>query len=196
MLPQSHIVIATHLYESIKKNFNVELDKKNLVYGSIKPDIPLHLAGLKHFKPQSFNHICNEIYQLSQLTLADNKEHIKLFSKKIGIVTHYVADYFCVPHNDRKTYKSHFLNHLQYENNLHKFYQSYQKNTNITSTDFNIDNRTSYSIQSLLDTLHSIYSLKEESFVNDFESSMEATNLVASYIVYHTTINNYHNVAA
>lgn len=196
MLPQSHIVIATHLYESIKTKFGVELDKKSLVYGSIKPDIPLHLAGLKHFKPQSFNHICDEIYQLSQLSLVNNKEHIKLISKQIGIVTHYVADYFCVPHNDRRTYKNHFLNHIQYENNLHKLYTSNQEKTITANNDFNIDNRTSYNIKSLLDNLHSIYSLKEESFINDFKSSIEATSLVASYIIHHTTSHNYPTHAA
>lgn len=175
----------------------MELDKKNLIYGSIKPDIPLHLSGLKHFKPQSFNYICSQIHQLSQLTLINNKEHIGLVSKQIGIVTHYVADYFCVPHNDRNTYKNHFINHFQYEKKLHKFYkESYESKFNICKNDFNIQNQTPHSITSLLDKMHSIYSQKEESLINDMESSINATLAVSFYIIYHASINNYNNIVA
>lgn len=196
MLPQSHIIIATHLHKSIKNRFNIELDKRSLIYGSIKPDIPLTLTGLKHFKPQSFNYICNEIHRLSLLKLMNNKKCISLLSKQIGITTHYVADYFCIPHNDREKYKNHFLDHLQYEKNLHELYKFLPENIEATKTDFNIENKTSHSIKALLDKLHYIYTLKGESLTNDMESSIEAANIVASYIIYHNTINNYHIHAA
>ncbi|SDK77425.1 zinc dependent phospholipase C family protein [Natronincola ferrireducens] len=190
MLPQSHIIIATHLHEAIKEKFLVDLDRKNLIYGSIKPDIPLHLSGIRHFKPQSFQYICDKIQNLSQYPLTNNKEHIKFLSTQIGIVTHFIADYFCVPHNDRKTYKNHFISHVAYESNLHQQYKKYNEKINIAKSLFNIDNKTPHSIKSLVDDLHNKYSNKSESYKNDLISSMEASMVVGLYIVYHNIMNN------
>ncbi|AOY76449.1 zinc dependent phospholipase C family protein [Clostridium formicaceticum] len=196
MLPQSHVIIAKHLHKSIKEKFNVSLDRGSLIYGSVKPDIPFHLKGLRHFKPQSFDYICREIQQLSQYTLHHNKQHIKLLSTEIGIVTHFISDYFCVPHNDRKTYKNHFLEHLAYENNLHQQYKTYSKKIEVSNSFFNIDNTTTDSIQSLIDRLHEIYTLKKESYLNDLESSLQASTAVAFYIIYHNKINGKNTRAA
>lgn len=169
---------------------------KNLIYGSIKPDIPLHFKGLKHFKPQSYEYITDEIYRLGKLSLCNNTEQIKLLSKQIGIVTHYIADYFCVPHNDRATYKNNFLNHLAYESNLHKLYKTYNNKIDVPKSYFNIENTTSHPIKSLVDTLHGTYSLKNESLKNDLESSIEAVVIVGLYIVYHNIINCTYDIAA
>lgn len=191
MLPQSHIIIATHIHRNVKEKFNIELDKTSLIYGSIKPDIPFHSSGLPHFKPDSFNVICNQIHQLAQSNLIYNKEFIEIFSKQIGIITHYIADYFCVPHNDRKKYKDHFISHLQYENNLHKLYKSSNVIPVIKNTDFNMENQNINTIKSIINTLHKIYNVKNSSLMNDFESSIEATNIITSYIIFHATIHEF-----
>ncbi|MCC5909325.1 MAG: zinc dependent phospholipase C family protein [Clostridiaceae bacterium] len=190
MLPQSHVIIAEHLHQSIKEILNVELHKGSLIYGSIKPDIPLNLAGIRHFKPQSFDFIGNEIHQLSQYPLIDNKEYIKWLSKEIGIVTHFIADYFCVPHNDRKTYKNHFVDHILYEKNLHNQYKTYNNKIEITKGFFNVENNTCDTIKKVIDELHHLYSLRGESLINDLKTSIKASSIVGLFIVYHNIINN------
>lgn len=196
LLPQSHIIIATQIYKNIDKKLNIKLDKTQLIYGSVKPDIPLYLSGIPHFKPQSFNYICNRIHELSLQPLFNNREFIKYLSREIGIVTHYIADYFCVPHNDRSTYKNHFLNHFTYESNLHREYKSHIDSIDISRNLFHLDNNSLHSIKSLIDDLHDIYKSKGESFKNDVVSSIEACVLVGLHIIYNSKSNLKYSLAA
>ncbi|NLM03827.1 MAG: zinc dependent phospholipase C family protein [Clostridiales bacterium] len=196
MLPQSHIIIAKQIYKHIDKKLNVQLDKKSLIYGSIKPDIPFNSSGVPHFKPDSFDYISNKIYELSLQPLSNNTEFIKYISRNIGIVTHYIADYFCVPHNDRKYYKKHIINHFNYEAYLHKEYMVHMKNVNISNKLFNLDSHNLHSIKSLIDDLHNIYTSKGESFKNDIVSSIEAAVTTGLLIIYNSKYKLEYSVAA
>lgn len=51
MLPQTHKIISEHVYNNIKETFNVKLNKRSLIYGSIKPDIAYSLVKLDHLSP-------------------------------------------------------------------------------------------------------------------------------------------------
>ena len=93
MLPQTHKIISEHVYDNIKNTFNVDLNKRSLIYGSIKPDIAYSLVKLDHFKPQSFDFICDEINKLSNYDFELNKEFIKFLSRRIGVVTHFISDF-------------------------------------------------------------------------------------------------------
>lgn len=196
LLPQSHIVIARQIYKNIDEKLNVKLDKNNLIYGSIKPDLPLHSSGIPHFKPQSFNYICNKIHELSLQPLCNNREFIKYISRQIGIVTHYIADYFCVPHNDRVTYKKHFLDHISYEASLHKEYKYHINSIDISKGLFKLDNTNLHSIKSLIDELHGIYRAKGESLKNDLESSIEASIITGLLIIHNSKSNLEYSIAA
>jgi len=162
------------------------LNKNSLVYGSIKPDIAPSLAKLDHFKPQSFDLIMNEIHRLSQMSFANNKEFIKNFSTQIGVVTHFIADFFCVPHNDRVKYrKATFISHMIYENNLHKIFRDFDGKVSALKEDFTVDNYSAHIIKCAIDQLHQKYNARDESFMNDLTSSLEATSAVGLYIVRH-----------
>ncbi len=185
MLPQSHMIMAGIIYENIRRKFNLNLNKMNLTYGSVIPDIPFQLSGLPHFKPESFDIICNKIHQLSQADFTKDKNSLKILSRDIGIVTHYIADYFCVPHNDRQRFKDDFISHIQYENNLHKLYKTRDPRVFIKKPSFNAQNNSANDIMSILNRLHFTYLSREPSLMNDFKSSIHATNLVAFYIIFH-----------
>lgn len=183
MLPQTHAIIASIIYEDVLKDHKIKLNKNNLIYGSIKPDIYSGLPKLKHFKPQSFSTICGEISNLSGGKVADNRAAVANVSKQIGIVTHYVADYFCAPHNDRLTYKHHIINHIKYENNLHQVFEDTiigQKSIMPTSW---MDFSRPEQVMNYLDELHKFYEDRNESFLNDLNGSLQATRSVASMIV-------------
>ncbi|MBM7616382.1 zinc dependent phospholipase C family protein [Alkaliphilus hydrothermalis] len=186
MFPHTHKIISEHLHESIVNTLGVELNKNSLIYGSIKPDIAPSLAKLDHFKPQSFELIMNEIHRLSQTSFANNKEFIKNFSSQIGVVTHFIADFFCVPHNDRIKYrKATIVSHMIYENNLHKLFKDFDGKVIASQEDFTVDNYSAHIIKRAIEQLHQQYNSREESFMNDLTSSLEATSAVGLYIVRH-----------
>lgn len=188
LIPQTHVIIAKEIHQDVEKNLNIKLDKTQLIFGSVKPDIYSGLPKLKHFKPQSFDAICREIQKVSSVSLSDNRAHLAYISQKIGIITHYVADYFCVPHNDRKTYQDHFWDHLKYEGALHKSF----KNT-ISDRDHKvnlvqgIDFTKLNQVKRYLDALHQRYESQGENMENDIDSSLFAVKAVASMIVQHAT---------
>ena len=187
MIPQTHVIIANEIHTDVKQNLNVKLDKLQLVYGSIKPDLYSGFPKLKHFKPQSFDIICNEIKELSETAFIDNRAHLAYISQKIGIITHYVADYFCVPHNDRKTYKNHFWDHLKYERQLHVDFKQKSHEQKHTAVRLNgVDFTDLNQVKRFLDELHMKYESKPESFENDLDSSMFAVKAVTSLIVQHS----------
>ncbi len=183
MLPQTHMVIADHIYQNTEKSLGIKLNKSSLMYGSIKPDIAPNLLKLSHFKPQSLTLICKEIKELTEHAYADDLSYIKYISQQIGIINHFISDFFCVPHNDRKTYKNNFMEHMAYENTLHKKMKKYDKKiiTPKVSTDFiglSIDE-----IEELIENYHKNYSMNKESMLKDIEYSINVSSLVSVLIM-------------
>jgi hypothetical protein len=183
LLPQTHAIIAGIITDDVYQEHQVKLNKTHLLYGSIKPDLYSGFPKLKHFKPQSFNIICRDISTLSASKTEDNRAAVARLSQQIGVVTHYIADYFCVPHNDRKTYHNHIIDHIRYESKLHHMYLQtaipVQNSIALHKIDFTrVEMVTNY-----LDHLHGLYSNRSESLFNDFNSSMMASRIVASMIV-------------
>jgi hypothetical protein len=177
------MIIANVIYEDIRADHHIELNKTNLIYGSIKPDFYSGFPKLKHFKPQSFSTICGEISTLSGERVEDNRAAVASLSKHIGIVTHYVADYFCAPHNDRLTYQHHIIDHIKYENNLHQvFDQTALMQNKVMPTQW-LDFSKPEQVMNYLDELHKYYVEGHESFLNDLIGSLQATRAVASMIV-------------
>ncbi|MCK9267944.1 MAG: zinc dependent phospholipase C family protein [Alkaliphilus sp.] len=190
MLPQTHRIISEHVYNNIKNILGVNLNRRSLIYGSIKPDISYNLVKLEHFKPQSFNFICDEINRLSDYKFESNKEFIKFFSRHIGIVTHFISDFFCVPHNDRITYENNFIDHIKYEHRLHQLFKSFDSRIKVSKKHFNVNNGNSYSIKILVDALHLQYTQRGESLINDLYSSIYASSIVGLFIIYNALNNN------
>jgi hypothetical protein len=112
----SHLTIGNFIYKKISENFQVELDKKAFLYGCIKPDISITYSSIPHYMDKSFDFISNLITKLQSSNIPITKESMRLFSTELGVVTHYIADYFCLPHNDMVFYRT--LNHFVYEYNL------------------------------------------------------------------------------
>lgn len=183
MFPQSHAIIAGIIYEDVLKQHQIKLNKPQLIYGSIKPDLYSGIPKLKHFKPQSFSTICQEIAALSGQFTPDNKAAIAKLSQKIGVVTHYIADYFCVPHNDRATYQHHFIDHCHYEAKLHQMFKHTVTPQKTIRSHQWIDFSQFDLVTGYLDDLHAVYQSRSESFLNDLNSSVHAARSVGSMIV-------------
>ena len=116
MFLNSHVTIGNFIYDKISDNLHVDLDKRAFLYGCIKPDISLTYSSIPHYMDKSFDFISNLITKLQSSSIPTTKKSMRQFSTELGVVTHYIADYFCYPHNDPIFYRT--LNHFVYEYNL------------------------------------------------------------------------------
>ena len=55
--------------------------------------------------------------------LPESLNQVKFFSNELGVILHYLTDYFCSPHNDRLMDKmpAHFIYELNLDNELRKY---------------------------------------------------------------------------
>lgn len=176
LLPQSHVIIAQEIHRHISDIYGIELNKEQLILGSIMPDIYSGLPKLKHFKPQSLDIIGDKICYLSLRGFDYGR-----LSVDIGMVTHYVADYFCHPHNDRATYKGQFLKHILYEKELHQRYLDLPEIS--SGLDRGIDFTRHSQVVHYIDSMHHTYSARAQCYDNDVHHSVKASIAVASLIV-------------
>jgi len=117
MLTRSHLALGRLIIEQAQTQLGFNLSKLNFLYGCIKPDlIPCHI-NKPHKKEDSYNEIKWELERLCNFTIDSTKDS-RVFSQRLGIVTHYISDYFTLVHNNSAYYS--LLPHALYEGKLHK----------------------------------------------------------------------------
>ena len=166
MIIQTHKLIGENIYKSIKLNIGYKLDRKNIIIGSMLPDILPKYMRQKHFFSISYEYILDKIQELY------------MDSDKISIT----------PHNDRAYYKNHFMEHMQFESKLHVLFakEKNAKKIYIPTVDtFNYEN-----IKTLIDELHLSYEKRGVSYENDFVSTIEAVNLLSCILISHCLTKN------
>ncbi|MBE5962132.1 MAG: hypothetical protein E7256_12265 [Lachnospiraceae bacterium] len=114
MRKKSHIALAGYLMDSMMKEEIVKY-KKTFMFGSILPDIIPSFLTRKHTIDATFSILRNEIKKITDEY--DAMEGIgRYYVRHLGVVTHYVADYFTLPHN--KKFEGNLKDHCVYENEL------------------------------------------------------------------------------
>lgn len=108
----SHSTLAAIIQANIDKHLDYKLDLGQLRIGSIKPDFIPRLRSISHYKDVSFTFLKEEIRQLGSSAL--NAADTRSFSARVGVVLHYLADYFCFAHNNLRLIKNK-LEHFCYE---------------------------------------------------------------------------------
>lgn len=150
----THMGISLRLKRAIEKKLPVTLDTTGFIIGNIKPDISSHLINIPHYKKDSTEFIREEIRKLLNLKL---NKCTRLFSERLGIITHYLSDFFCHVHSEN--FDGGIWEHYIYEIQLSAY-------CNINSnaiTNFNYDkniimHQEFLSICNYIDELHQEYS--------------------------------------
>lgn len=98
MLTLTHIALAKNTLKFLKsKGFDI-LDEKSFIYGNIKPDNLFQKTPKIHLETESLPFVLNQIDTIIDWDIDDKK---KLFSLELGIICHFLCDYFCLPHFER-----------------------------------------------------------------------------------------------
>ena len=116
MFTQTHRLIGATIGMVIRSQYPDRLDEKAFQYGCMIPDYNLRLVAIPHYKNKSFEFITGMIQKAKSIpqTIIEKKR----FSAELGIITHYISDYFCQAHNYPEY--DNYLNHFVYEGKLYK----------------------------------------------------------------------------
>ncbi len=125
MFSSTHRLIAHQVHEAVVDIFGINLDYSYIRYGSIAPDIHIRMLVMSHRKEGSFSYLMKLIRKLLDKQIPLSKNGMRRYSYKLGVVTHFIADYFCMAHNERR-YKNP-MRHYLYERRL----AQYLRNKNI-----------------------------------------------------------------
>ncbi|NLX62561.1 MAG: zinc dependent phospholipase C family protein [Tissierellia bacterium] len=191
----THKIIASNIFENIYQIYGIELDKKRLLKGSVAPDILPKYRFHKHYKDESLNYIVNEIVKLIFISKAlDFNEKIdpirmKILSYNLGVISHYLSDFVCLPHAQRWTFYKNLMKHVNYETKLNEYapYHNFKKNI-ITVNDMDIFKTKKVRLKPILkDYIEEV--IKEHSFYAGFKGDLDfalSLSLKISYFVIDT----------
>lgn len=121
MKKKSHLSLSRYLIDSIQVE-DLQKYRKSFLFGSILPDCTPSFVTKRHTITGTFEILKEEIlaitedYDCSQGITSE-------FSRHLGIVTHYIADYFTFPHNS--LFNGSVKEHINYEFRLMDYFREY-----------------------------------------------------------------------
>ena len=178
MILNTHLIISNALIENLDSNKSFFLSEKNFIYGNIKPDMTSKYFFHKHYLKESFDMIINKIKSLCKLSLdfIEKNFSISKFSQELGVICHFLCDFFCVPHSKRWEFSHSLKKHVIYENQL----QTFAKKTDLSRLER--DSISQMGVEKFFDKLYEEY-VKKEDFKNDLFFSTYMCNSVIDYIL-------------
>ena len=87
------------------KGMGIQLHEGSFLFGNFFPDLIHSYFWCKHEYPVSRDYLHRKIEYL--------KKRPFFFSFQLGVLTHYISDYFCYPHS--RVYDKGILDHIRYE---------------------------------------------------------------------------------
>jgi hypothetical protein len=114
MRKKSHISLAKFLLNNMNVN-DLNEHKKAFYIGSILPDLKPSFLTQRHNIEGTFGILIEEIKKITVYYDID-KGITGYYARHLGIVTHYLADYFTFPHNS--IYQGSIRDHCKYEKEL------------------------------------------------------------------------------
>lgn len=195
IFPETHKVIATNIYDNVFNIYGLKLDKEKLLWGSVAPDLLPKYKFIRHYQDESINFVSKEIMKIIfvsrylELNKILDPIAIKILSKKVGIISHYLSDYVCLPHANRWTFADSMIKHIKYESSLNEYAPKHTFKKNVINVD-DIDIFDSSfmtlraKIKDYIETVVKEYSIKT-SFKNDLDFSL-SLNLKITYFIIDT----------
>lgn len=178
MMANTHIIMAKHIYSNLNLKEKRVVSYRNFLYGNIKPDMVSKYKLKKHYMDESFDMVMNKIKVLS--SLSDNEirklPEIVSFSQELGVVCHFLCDFFCIPHSERWEFKHSMNKHVKYEKDLSNFAKEFKLPRERAKV-FGF-----YNIEEFILRAHEFYR-EDSSFVNDLVFSSYVCNSVVDYII-------------
>lgn len=107
-----HLLIAHNVRKIAYKEIGAKLNLRGFLLGNILPDISKKYGEKPHYLKNSLEYV---LRSTSKLNNPDKNNNINSFdySRNIGVITHYLSDFFCFAHSEQ--YKDTIYKHHLYE---------------------------------------------------------------------------------
>ncbi|MGL4772386.1 MAG: zinc dependent phospholipase C family protein [Clostridium sp.] len=177
----THKAIATNIYYGLIENKEY-INKNRFIWGNLKPDGASKYKLKKHYIKESLPMIVEKIEYLSSLSEEDFRGNIsrEKFSSELGVVCHFLTDYFCIPHFERWEFKDSMKDHIFYEKRLAQISKIYVP---IRVKGVYIDD-----VENFIKELQVQYS-KKKSYIRDLDYAYFVCNSIVNYVVNAIKIN-------
>lgn len=170
----SHIYLSLVFKKAVENKLHVKLHTFHFIKGNLKPDFSLLLVKVPHYKIPTSEIVIKEMDKLIQHTANNCTTCTREFAERLGVITHYLSDFFCYAHSTRFT--GSLLDHYIYEKNLSRYRKTMKGKLmesigNTPYTEYNLDYQ---SMCSHLDRLHEKYCMKKPSYARDLIFTLRA----------------------
>lgn len=153
------------------------LDRMSFIYGNIKPDLEKELREKSHRYEDTIHYVMEKIQNLTDLELSKNE-----FSKELGVICHFISDFFCTYHK-KKYEKENIFKHLLYETKLHIYLKNKIKKRE-TFLFEKKDNEIIYDLRKMVIKMHEEYMSKEHTKDNDIIFALNCAMMISSKLEY------------
>lgn len=180
MLMNTHFQIAKSVLENMDEKKAILISEKNFVYGNVKPDAFSKYKLKKHYMEESFNMIIEKVKYLCSLTLESLSKvfSISRLSQELGVICHFLCDFFCVAHSERWEFKHSMNKHVIYEREL----AAKAKETDLVKIKGDGDIKEG-EFESFFKTLYSQYKSNGNYIENDLRFSTYICNSVTDFVL-------------
>jgi hypothetical protein len=170
----SHIYLSLIFKKAVENKLPIKLHTISFIKGNLKPDFSLLLIKVPHYKIPTSEIVKNEMDRLILHTANKYTTCTKEFTESLGVVTHYLSDFFCYAHSVRFT--GSVYDHVIYERNLSKYRGTMQAKImeSVGNVPYGNCHMDYQSICSLIDRLHTNYSKKRPSYARDLIFTLRA----------------------
>lgn len=179
MLINTHYIISKSILENLETHKSFFISEKNFIYGNIKPDISSKYVVKKHYLEESLDMILEKIKYLCQLTLDSLKKYFSIskLSQELGVICHFLCDFFCIPHSERWEFSHSMNRHVIYEKELNSFAKT------IDFSRYNLNHKINNNIEEFFHSIYSKYKSNEISYENDLIYSSQVCNTIINHIL-------------
>lgn len=193
MLMNTHFVIAKSVVDNIDQSKSFFISENNFIYGNIKPDAFSKYVLKKHYLEESLDMIVLKIKYLTSLTLDCISRYFSVskLSQELGVICHFLCDFFCVAHSQRWELKHSMSKHINYEKEL----ACVAKELDLSK--FKGDPITNNRFEDFFNNLYSEYKNRLD-YENDLLFSTYVCNSVVNYVldsILSNTVTSYNSIA-
>jgi hypothetical protein len=174
VIPGTHLLIARIVCEHVLKRTNFKLDYQAFAYGNIKPDLDNSCFNCWHTFEDSV-----DIVNAYTEELIKSKTSVKEFSEALGMICHFVCDYFCL-HHGRQYWKMDPVAHGIYEVKLHLRFLKLYRNENIK---ISYKCKGGESLKDIVVKLRRKYNLEPDGMVKDIAYAVIAAAAVSEFVI-------------
>ena len=159
------------LYQYAERHYKIRLEPKSYILGNILPDYcPSFLI-----RPHSLKNHAKHVQKIIRLLLSRHSSayNDKKYSRLLGILCHFYADFFCHAHRDDFT--GSLSEHIAYENKLNRYFiENLEQFGSLRFITQPVPVAGAEGIYRQFETLHAGYLRSHSSFGNDLLYAMIA----------------------